>query len=232
MTAVSSAPRAVLFDLDGTLVDTNHLHTVAWWEAFRQQGCAATMAGIHRALGMGGDRIPGYVLGREREPELDGRISDAHKVLYGQYSPVLAPQPGAVDLVRAVAARGVRVVLATSADERELAAMRRSLDVEDAIGAATTGDDVAVTKPAPDAVLQAVTRSGVEPEEVLFVGDSVWDMQACVAAGVPGVGLLCGGICAHDLQEAGAGALYRDPADLLSHLDEHIPPAGRSPLVS
>ncbi|MDT0378153.1 HAD family hydrolase [Streptomyces sp. DSM 42041] len=222
--AKGTSPRAVLFDVDGTLVDTNYLHAVTWWEAFRQAGHTVPMPDIHRSVGMGADRLIGHLLGDERDRDQDARISTAHKVLYAEYFPKLAALPGAAGLLRAVAGKGLRVVLASSAGGEELAAMRAAIDADDVIAAATGGDDVEATKPAADLVEQALRRAGVPADEAVFVGDTVWDMRACGKAGVTGVAVRSGGIAEEELIEAGAMAVYEGPADLLAALE-------RSPLV-
>ncbi|MDX2819297.1 HAD family hydrolase [Streptomyces sp. PA03-5A] len=211
--------RAALFDMDGTLVDTNYLHAVSWWEAFRQAGHTVSMADIHRCIGMGSDHLLERLLGRERDRSEDATISGAHKALYGAYGPALAPLDGAADLLRAVAARGFRVVLATSADGKELAVMRAALDADDVIADATSKDDVDASKPAPDLVAQALERAGVPANRAVFVGDTVWDIEAAGKAGVPCVALLSGGIGRAELEEAGAAAVHRDPRDMLTSLD-------------
>ncbi|MEE1926712.1 HAD family hydrolase [Streptomyces sp. TRM 70351] len=213
------APRAALFDVDGTLVDTNYLHVVAWWEAFRQAGHPVPMADVHRAVGMGADRLPGHLLGDEGERLVGEQVRQAHSVLYATYFPTLTPLPGAAGLLRAVADAGWRVVLASSASGAELAAMRAALDVDEVIHDAASGDDVDVTKPAPDLVRQAVRLAGVAPERAVFVGDTVWDMRACGDAGVPAVGVLSGGVPRADLEAAGAVRVYAGPAELLDRLD-------------
>ncbi|AXK35646.1 HAD family hydrolase [Streptomyces armeniacus] len=217
--AHSGGPRrAALFDVDGTLVDTNYLHAVTWWEAFRQAGHTVPMPDIHRAVGMGGDRLIVHLLGPDRDRSQDGAVSAAHTALYAAYFPKLAPLPGAADLLRALAERGWRVVLASSAGGAELAAMRAAVDADDVIAGATSGDDVDATKPAPDLVRAAVRLSGLPASQALFVGDTVWDMRACGAAGVRCLGLLSGGIPRADLEAAGAAAVYEGLADLLAQL--------------
>jgi HAD superfamily hydrolase (TIGR01509 family) len=210
---------AALFDMDGTLVDTNYLHVVTWWEAFRQAGHIVPMAEIHRSVGMGSDKLIGRLLGDARDHRQDDEISSAHKALYAAYSGTLAPLDGAADLLRAVAARGRRIILATSADGKELAAMRSALDAEDVIADATSADDVDASKPAPDLVEQALDRAGVPARHAVFVGDTVWDVRAAARAGVPCIALLSGGIPRAELERAGAAAVYQDPVDLLSSVD-------------
>ncbi|MDX3075561.1 HAD family hydrolase [Streptomyces sp. NPDC088354] len=211
--------RAALFDVDGTLVDTNYLHVVAWWEAFRQAGHTVPTAEIHHCIGMGSDHLLDRLLGKARDRSGDEGISAAHKALYGTWGPALAPLDGAADLLRAVAARGFRVVLATSADSKELAVMRAALDADDVIADATSKDDVSASKPAPDLVARALERAGVTAGRAVFVGDTVWDVEAAGKLGVPCVALLSGGIGRAELEAAGAAAVHRDPRSMLARLD-------------
>ncbi|MGP3770589.1 HAD family hydrolase [Streptomyces sp. SDT5-1] len=217
---MNTPARAALFDVDGTLVDTNHLHVTAWWEAFRQAGHRVTMHDVHRSVGLGGGDLVERLLGPDRDRDADAEISAAHKTLYATYFERLPAFDAAGDLLRALAERGRRIVLATSAGGAELKALRRAIDADEVIAGAASADDVAEGKPAPDPVQQAVELADVPPERAVFVGDTVWDMEAAVRAGVTPVGLLCGGIPAEALREAGARALYQDPADLLRHLDD------------
>ncbi|MER7521101.1 HAD family hydrolase [Streptomyces sp. NPDC126499] len=230
MTALGGRPDrgAALFDLDGTLVDTNYLHTLAWWQALRQYGHIVPMARIHRAIGMGADRLLDAVLGSERRRDEDKSLSDAHSTLYAVWYDVLPPFDAAADLLRAVAARGWRVVLASSAAEEEVAAIRKRLDAEDVITAATSGGDVDTTKPAPDLVQVALQSVDAEPADAVFVGDTIWDIEAAGRAGVPCVGLLTGGWSRRELEDAGAVAVYEDARTLLRHIDSSVlsrPPA-------
>jgi len=211
-------PVAALFDVDGTLVDTNYLHAVTWWEAFTQAGHQVPMAQIHRAIGMGSGQLLDKLLPASRDKDADADVRAAHSALYAEYWSRLRPLPGAADLLRACKRRGLAVVLASSADEPEFTALRAALDAEDAIDAVTFSGDVETSKPAPDLVEAALDKIGVPAGEAVFTGDTVWDVQACQKAGVSCVGLLSGGVSRDELTSAGAAAVYRDPQDLLSNL--------------
>ncbi|MGW1952750.1 HAD family hydrolase [Streptomyces sp. NPDC001920] len=210
--------RAAVFDVDGTLVDTNHLHVTTWWEAFRQAGHQVPMHAVHRAVGLGSTDLIAHLLGDDRDKDQDAGLSDAHKALYGQYFDRLPPLRDAGRLLRRLDQEGWRVVLATSAGGAELTALRRAISADDAIVATASADDVQEGKPAPEPVEHALELAGVPAERAVFVGDTVWDMRAGTLAGVRCVGLLCGGIPRADLVDAGAQAVYDDPADLLASL--------------
>ncbi|CAM5306000.1 HAD family hydrolase [Streptomyces fumanus] len=210
--------RAAVFDVDGTLVDTNHLHVTAWWEAFRQAGHQVPMHAVHRAVGLPSTDLIAHLLGEDRDTGQDDGISAAHKALYGQYFDRLPALPDAGNLLRRLAADGWTVVLATSAGGAELSALRRAIDADDAITATASADDVDAGKPAPEPVQHALELAGVPAERAVFVGDTVWDMRAGSSAGVRCVGMLCGGIPRADLVDAGADAVYDDPAALLADL--------------
>ncbi|GGQ54246.1 HAD family hydrolase [Couchioplanes azureus] len=211
--------RGVLFDVDGTLVDTTYLHAVAWWEALRQHDRDVPMARIHRAIGMGSDKILDHLLGTDRDTGADDRLSAAHDVLYGAWWERLRPLPGAADLLRACAGRGLAVVLASSSKGPELAKLRRVVDADDVITAATSSADAEESKPAPDILEAALDQSGVDARQCVFVGDSVWDVKAAAKLDIPCIGLTCGGTGADELSQAGAVETYEDPAGLLAALD-------------
>ncbi|MFJ2923988.1 HAD family hydrolase [Streptomyces massasporeus] len=219
---MGSAGRAAVFDVDGTLVDTNHLHVVAWWEAFRQAGHDVPMHAVHRAVGLPSTDLVAHLLGEDRDTDQDADISAGHKALYGQYFDRLPALPGAGDLLRRLHRDGWTVVLATSAGGAELGALRRAIDADEAISATASADDVDEGKPAPEPVEHALELAGVPAERAVFVGDTVWDMRAGSRAGVRCLGVLCGGIPRADLEEAGADAIYADPAHLLSALDDGL----------
>lgn len=209
--------RAAVFDVDGTLVDTNHLHVTTWWEALRQAGHRVPMHAVHRAIGLGSDDLVAHLLGDDRDKDQDDELSAAHKALYGQYFDRLPALQDAGRLLRRLDQDGWRVVLATSAGGAELSALRRAIDADDAIMATASADDVEQGKPTPSPSNTLWSWPGC-PLSAVFVGDTVWDMRAGSRAGVRCVGVLCGGIPRADLVEAGAQAIYDDPAHLLASL--------------
>ena len=213
---------AALFDVDGTLADTNYLHAVTWWEAFAQAGHEVPMADIHRAIGMGSGLMLDRLLPSDRDRDADADIRTAHSALYSTYWSRVRPLPGAVDLLHACKRRGLTVVLASSADEPEFKALRAALDAEDAIDEATFSGDVEASKPAPDLVQAALDKAGAPAGRAVFVGDTVWDVQACRKAGVACIGLLSGGIGRDELIEAGAAEVYPGPGALLAALDDTL----------
>jgi len=210
----------VLFDVDGTLVDTTYLHAVAWWEALRQHDRDVPMAAIHRGIGMGSDKLLDHLLGEQRDHDEDEAMVKAHEVLYGAWWERLRPLPGAADCLRTVAGRGLAVVLASSARAAELRKLRRVIDADDVIAAATSSADAEQSKPAPDILQAALDQSDVDPRRAVFVGDSVWDVQAAAKLDIPCIGLTCGGTSADELSEAGGVATNEDPAAVIAALDD------------
>ncbi|MFD7027891.1 HAD family hydrolase [Streptomyces sp. NPDC059917] len=212
--------RAALFDVDGTLADTNHLHVVSWWEALRQGGHQVPAHAVHRAIGLPGEDLLDHLLGKNRDHGDDERMSAAHDTLYATYFDRIPAFDDAAELLRALARSGWKVLLVTSAKDRELKALREAVGADDAIADTATSDDVEQGKPAPDPVRHALDLAGVPASRAVFVGDSVWDMKAAERAHVAAVGLLCGGIAQADLEGAGAVAVYRDPGHLLTDLGD------------
>lgn len=207
--------RGVLFDVDGTLVDTNYLHVVAWSRALRANGYSVPMSALHRTVGQGADRFVESVVGHA-----DERVSDAHSDFYSPHLHDVAAFVGAADLLRLVKKSGLRVVLATSASAKEVGHLRQAIDADDAIDAVTCNEDVDMSKPDPDLVQAALDKAGLVADNAVFLGDTVWDVEAAKRANVPCVCVLTGGIAAAELREAGAVAIYDDVAALLTGFDD------------
>lgn len=209
---------AVLFDVDGTLVDSTYLHVYAWQRAFDAEDLAVAAWKIHRGIGMDGSTLV-RTLSDDAPADVQERLSDGHSRYYREISGLLAPLPGARALLHRVADLGLQVVLASSAPEDELETLRKVLDCDDVISATTSSHDVDTAKPEPGIVQVALDRAGVTPEQAVFVGDAVWDAHAAKAAGVSCIGVLGGGVSDAELQAAGAAPIFDDPQDILDHLD-------------
>ena len=209
---------AVLFDVDGSLVDSNYLHVYAWQRAFDCEGVPVAAWQIHRCIGMDGSSLV-RTLSDDAPDEVQERLSDGHSRYYRESNPLLAPLPGARALLRRVADLGLQVVLATSAPDDELEILRKVLDCDDVISETTSSRDVDTAKPEPGIVHVALDRAGVDADHAVFVGDAVWDAHAAAGAGLPCIGLLSGGIAREELQAAGSSPIFADPQDLLQHLD-------------
>lgn len=219
----STAP-AVLFDVDGTLVDSTYLHVHAWSQAFDRLGRPVEAWRIHRSIGMDASQLIESLVA-DADDDMKAHAKDLHAHYYQQLTTLLRPLPGARELIDGVKTLGLQVVLATSAPEDELAKLREVLDVDELVSAVTSSEDVDTAKPQPDIVEVALARAGVTPQRAVFVGDAVWDIEACRRVGVPAVAVRCGGIGRDELQGAGAADIYDDPADLCRHLESS--PIGR-----
>jgi HAD superfamily hydrolase (TIGR01549 family) len=204
----------VLFDVDGTLVDTNYAHAVAWSDAFRAAGHRIPMSDIHALIGQGSDRLVHSALGRP-----DAAIVDAHADLYAARLHQLQVFDGAAELLRRSKAAGLTVVLATSASRHDADHLEDAIDAADAIDHVTTSDDAESSKPAPDIVEAALRATGLVAADCVFVGDTVWDVKAARHAGMDCVCVLTGGIAQADLEAAGAIAVYRNTRALLDDFD-------------
>ncbi|WP_111509669.1 HAD family hydrolase [Mycobacterium kyogaense] len=210
---------AVLFDVDGTLVDSNYLHVYAWVRAFEAEGVPVAAWRIHRCIGMDGTTLVKTLAGEDAgQGQLD-QLKDRHSEFYQESTHLLTPLPGARDLLRRVAGLGLQVVLATSAPDDELRTLREVLDCDDVVSEVTSSADVDTAKPQPDIVEVALARAGVTAAQAVFVGDAVWDCEAARRAKVTSVGVLSGGVSRAELSEAGAAAVFEDAAELLAHLD-------------
>ncbi|OKH72804.1 HAD family hydrolase [Mycobacterium sp. SWH-M1] len=210
---------AVLFDVDGTLVDSNYLHVYAWVRAFEAEGVPVAAWRIHRCIGMDGTTLVKTLAGGDAgQGQLD-QLKDRHSEFYQESTHLLTPLPGARDLLRRVADLGLQVVLATSAPDDELRTLRDVLDCDDVVSEVTSSADVDTAKPQPDIVEVALARAGVTAAQAVFVGDAVWDCEAARRAKLTSVGVLSGGVSRAELSEAGAAAVFEDAAELLAHLD-------------
>jgi len=203
----------VLLDVDGTLVDSNYHHTLAWARAFADLGEWAPANAIHRLVGMGGDQLVPRLLGKEC-PE----ASPARARRYAELLPEVRAFPGAAELVRRLRELGLVTVIATSSPAAELDVAIDVLGVRGEVDAMTTADDAEASKPAPDILLAAMAAGGIDPARCVMVGDSVWDVEAAGAAGIACIGLETGGFSAHELREAGAVAVHHDVDDLRRRL--------------
>ena len=210
--------RAVLFDVDGTLVDSNYLHIDAWGRAFRKLGVPIDGWRIHRRLGMDSAQMLEELLGDDAE-QLSSRASDAHAHFYRKNADRLRAFAGASTLLRELGGHGIRTVLATSASSDELDMLVEALGVGDDGLITTNADDVARAKPHPGLVEVALERADVAAGDAVFVGDSVWDMIAAKRAGVATIGVLSGGISAGELSDAGADRIVESVAELVGMTD-------------
>jgi HAD superfamily hydrolase (TIGR01509 family) len=213
------AAPAVLFDIDGTLIDSNYLHVHAWQRAFSEHGQEVESWRIHRRIGMDGSTLVDELVPEISEDAAD-RLKDLNSRYYKELTSLLRPLPGALQLLDAVAAKGLQVVLATSAPEDELAILRKVLNRDDIVSAVTSSGDVDTAKPEPGIVQVALDRADVDPDRAVFVGDSVWDVRAAKRAGLPCIGVESGGIDRRLLEAEGAVSVFENPGDLLAHLDE------------
>jgi HAD superfamily hydrolase (TIGR01509 family) len=210
--------RGVLFDVDGTLVDSSYLHTIAWWQAFRQAGLDVPMASIHRSVGMGGDKLLDRLLPPGRDKSGDASILAAHGAVFSTFWPALRAFDGARDLLAQCYESGFAVALASSARAQDLEVLRSTLRADSYIHAATSANDAKEGKPDPDILEAALNATGLRAGDVVYVGDAVWDVYAAARLGIPTIGLTCGGTGAAELLEAGAGEIYENPRDLLTNL--------------
>jgi phosphoglycolate phosphatase-like HAD superfamily hydrolase len=212
----SREPLAAILDVDGTLVDTNYHHAVAWFRAFKSFGLVLPLWRIHRHIGMGGDKIVAALAGSEIEARKGDEIREAEKMLYGELIGEVEPMAGAREFVLELKRRGYRVVLASSAKAEEVDHYLALLDVREVVEGWTTSADVEATKPDPDLIKAALAV--VEGGSVVMVGDSVFDCEAARRAGVETVAVLTGGFSEQELRDAGAKAVVESIAEILDHL--------------
>jgi HAD superfamily hydrolase (TIGR01509 family) len=200
----------VLLDVDGTLVDSNYHHTLAWSRALHARGEWAPLSAIHRLVGMGGDQLVRRLLGRE-----DDALPDLWKANYEALMDEVRPFPGARELLAALHDEGLTVVLASSSPANHVKRMVDLLDAAAIVDGSTSADDAEVSKPAPD-IFEAALRVGdIDRERAVVIGDSIWDIQAARAAGLATIAVETGGYSRHELMEEGAARVHHDVQELL-----------------
>ena len=209
-----------VLDIDGTLVDTNYHHAIAWFRAFTQHDIVVPIWRIHRHIGMGGDQLVTALCGEAVETRLGDDIRDAEGEAYAALIGEVRTMEGSRELIVSLKERGHVVVLASSAKQDEVEAYLDLLDARDLADAWTTSDDVESTKPAPDLVHAAVARVDSDPSDAVMVGDTPWDVKAAGAAGVPTLAVVTGGFSEAELRDAGAAEVYESVSELRDRLDE------------
>ena len=211
-------PPAAILDIDGTLVDTNYHHAIAWYRAFRQHDEVLPIWRIHRHIGMGGDHLIQALCGDEVDEEKGEDIRAAEKALYMALIVEVEPLRGARDLIVDLKGRGHVVILASSAKQKEVDHYLDLLDARELVDDWTSSEDVESTKPDPDLVQAALEKAG--GGDAVMVGDSTWDCEAAKRAGIETVAVLTGGFSEAELEEAGAVAVYQSIDELRESIDQ------------
>jgi HAD superfamily hydrolase (TIGR01549 family) len=212
------APPIAVLDVDGTLVDTNYHHAIAWYRAFREHGLTVPVWRIHRHIGMGGDQLVAAVAGKRVEDRQGDSIRAAETALYADLIGEVQPFSDARRLMELLAGRGHRMVLASSGHGHDVEHYLDLLDARDLLEAWTSASDVERTKPDPDLVVTAIEKVG--GGEAVLVGDSTFDCEAAARADVPTVAILTGGFSEQELRQAGAVAVFESLGELCDRLDE------------
>jgi HAD superfamily hydrolase (TIGR01509 family) len=209
-----------ILDIDGTLVDTNYHHAIAWYRAFKQHGIVLPIWRIHRHIGMGGDQLVAALTDEETENGKGDDIRTSEKALYFELIDEVRPMAGSRELIEQLKTRGHTVVLASSAKEDEVDHYLDLLDARELADAWTTSADVESTKPAPDLVSSALERVDGSADDAVMVGDTTWDVEAAGRAGVPTLTVRTGGFGADELHDAGAKAVFESVTELCEKLDQ------------
>jgi len=216
----STSFEAALLDIDGTLLDSNYQLTIAWSRAFADAGVPVPAWRLHRHMGMGGDRLIPAVTSDETAARIGDDVQDRWERAYDDLLGETRLLPGARELLDALRARGLRVVLASSGIPKHADRALQLLDAERRADAWTTGEDAEESKPHPELLDKALERA--DATTAVMIGDAIWDVVAARQRGIPTIGLRCGGFGDDELRGAGAVATYDDPADLTDHLDEAL----------
>ncbi len=211
--------QGIILDVDGTLVLSNDAHASAWVEAFAEHGYEVPFERVRALIGMGGDKLlPTVIPGLSDETGVGKAVAERRKEIFAErYAPTLQPAPGSRQLLLRLRADGLRLVVASSAKKEELDSLLKAAQVDDLISDVTTSSDAEESKPAPDIVGVALDKLGLEPSQVLMLGDTPYDVESAGGCGVAVLAVRCGGFT--DDQLADARAIYDDPADLLANYD-------------
>jgi HAD superfamily hydrolase (TIGR01509 family) len=209
-----------ILDIDGTLVDTNYHHAIAWFRAFRQHGIVLPLWRIHRHIGMGGDQLVPSLTDDQTEKEKGDEIRTAETALYLAFIEEVELMDGARDLITQLKDRGHTVVLASSAKQQEIDHYLDLLEARDLADGWTSSADVTSTKPQPDLVEAALKRVDGASDDAVMVGDTPWDIEAAKSAGVPTLAVRTGGFGVDELNEAGAAAVFESVHELCDALDD------------
>jgi len=212
-------PKAAILDVDGTLVDTNYQHAIAWYRAFRSKDVVLPVWRIHRHIGMGGDQLVSALCGEDVERDLGDAVRDAEKERYQELIGEVEPLRGATELIRELKDRGHGVVLASSAKEDEVEHYVDLLGARELADGWTTSADVEATKPEPDLVVAAVDKAP-SPDGAVMIGDSTFDCEAAKRAGLETVAVLTGGFSEAELLDAGAAVVFESIVELRERLEE------------
>lgn len=224
--AVAGEVDTVVLDLDGTLVDSVYEHVRAWKLAFQRVGLSMEATLIHRAIGMGGDRLVAAVGGDRVERAMGDEVRAWHDEFFNRWIGDIRPFPGSPELIEALVESGRRVVVASSSPPDQVDRMLELVEGAHLLTAVVTGRDVDASKPSPDLVELALERAMAGTGAL--VGDAVWDVEAARRAGIACIGLRSGGISEAELTQAGAVAVYDGPRDLALHVDRVF---GRQPVT-
>lgn len=213
-------PKAVLCDLDGTLLDSNHFHAEAWQRAFAQFGFTVGFEDCVKQIGKGGDQLIPAFVPEDQVERLEEPLKDFRKRLFHrEYMDRIVPFSDARLLLERMRQQGLRIAVASSSDKADLEAFLMLLKIHELVEENTTSDDAKESKPEPGIFQAALQKLKIQPEDALVLGDTPWDIEAAKKAGVRTVGVTCGGWQVEELKQAGAIAVYRDPADILRNFD-------------
>ena len=216
--SVGNNQMVAVFDIDGTLVDTNYQHALSWYRAFRAKGIIVPIWRIHRAIGMGSDRVVSALAGEQAESNLGDELRDAEGSAYQELIDEVEPMKGAHELLAELKQRGHPIILASSAEQADAERYIEMLQANRFVDAYTTSADVKASKPEPDIVNAAIEKAG--GGSAVMIGDSTWDCLAAARASIPSIAVLTGGFSEQELTGAGASIVFDSVEHLRSHLGD------------